>query len=281
MDLIKLSLSVTNCYLFRNGKGWVLVDTGYEEDWQLFRRRLAFVGLQIAQISHLILTHHHDDHVGFVGELVAENPAIAAAMSESTRELLLVGKNDQSYGGGLINRRVESLIGLKQLYVSLRTGKHQRKENNLHFRPYTARRDDIVFSGEPRLHDLGIELEGRILATPGHTVDSVSILFDDGDCMVGDAAANMLRLAGTHNCVIFVTDLEQYYASWRKLIAAGAKRILPAHGRSFPVERLAHNVGRNRPENMRRIVAASALTHSTTSGEVTGVDIVNSQEASK
>jgi len=265
MDLIKLSLSVTNCYLFRNGKSWVLVDTGYAEDWELFRRKLTSVGLHIAQISHLILTHHHDDHVGFVHDLVAENPAIAVTMCESTCDLLRVGRNDQRHGGGLINRRIAALVGLKQLYVSLRTGKHQRREDNLRFRPYAARATDVVFTGEPRLRDLGIEAEGRIVATPGHTVDSISILFDDGDTVVGDAAANMLRFAGTHNCVIFVMDLHQYYASWRKLVVAGAKRILPGHGPSFPVERLVNNLGKNRPENMRRIIVPSAPTRSATS----------------
>ena len=81
-------------------------------------------------------------------------------------------------------------------------------------------------------------------------MDSISVLFDDGDCLVGDAAADMLSFAGTRNCVIFVMDLDQYYESWRKLMEAGAKRILPAHGRAFSVERLTRNMGKNKADNM-------------------------------
>ena len=250
MKLITLRLSVTRDYLFQNGSKYVLVDTGYEEDWELFRRRLCEASISIAQISHLILTHHHDDHVGFVHRLVAENPSLVVVMSDRTKELLLAGKNDQSHGGGLLNRRVAALIRLKQFYVSLVVGKHVNRSRNLLFEPYAARGNDIVLEGETRLKDIGIEADGTIVATPGHTIDSVSILFDDGDCLIGDAAANFLSFAGTKNCVVFVSDLNQYYATWIDVLARGAKRIYPAHGAPFQSERLTRNLGKNRAENM-------------------------------
>ena len=56
---------MTNCYLVKkqNGKH-ILVDTGYEWDWKLFRKRLKQIGARLSDISHIILTHHHDDHCG-------------------------------------------------------------------------------------------------------------------------------------------------------------------------------------------------------------------------
>jgi hydroxyacylglutathione hydrolase len=60
----------------------------------------------------------------------------------------------------------------------------------------------------------------------------------------------MLRFAGTRHCVIFVTDLDEYYASWEKLLAADAKRIFPAHGKPFPAEKLRADMGRNKAENI-------------------------------
>jgi glyoxylase-like metal-dependent hydrolase (beta-lactamase superfamily II) len=62
---------------------------GYEEDWDIFRRRLRETSLSIYDIGHLFLTHHLADHAGFVNELVANNPAISVAMSEATRGLLV------------------------------------------------------------------------------------------------------------------------------------------------------------------------------------------------
>jgi glyoxylase-like metal-dependent hydrolase (beta-lactamase superfamily II) len=251
MEFVILRLSVTRDYIFKNGLKYVLVDTGYEEDWELFRRRLGEARIPIAQISHLILTHHHDDHVGLVHKLVAENPALIVVMSDLTKGLLLVGKNDQSHGGGLLNRRVAALIRLKQFYVSLAVGKHVDRSRNLLFEPYEARGKDIVLLGETRLRDIGIEADATIFATPGHTIDSVSILFEDGDCLIGDAAANFLGLAGTKNCVVFICDLDEYYATWEDVLARGAKRIYPAHGAPFQSERLRRNLGKNKAENIR------------------------------
>jgi glyoxylase-like metal-dependent hydrolase (beta-lactamase superfamily II) len=250
MEIITLRLSFTNDYLFRNGDSWVLVDTGYAEDRALFERRLAEAGVAISDISHLILTHHHDDHAGLLRWLVTQNPQIVVVMSALSRELLLVGHNDLSHGGGLINRKIARIIGLKRFVVFLKTGTLPRKEANLGFEPYTARENDILLSCEVRLRDIGIEAEGAILATPGHTVDSVSVLFDDGDCLAGDAAAAMLPFAGTRHCVVFVMDLGQYYESWRLLLSRGARRILPAHGKAFPAGLLERDMGKNRPEEM-------------------------------
>jgi glyoxylase-like metal-dependent hydrolase (beta-lactamase superfamily II) len=145
---------------------------------------------------------------------------------------------------------VAFLIRHKQDYVSLVLHKKVDKSKNLKFQPYHARDIDILFSGEPKLRDIGIALEGKILQTPGHTVDSVSVLFPDGDCLVGDAASHMLPFAGTHYCVIFICNMDTYYNSWEKLIKARAKRILPAHGAPFSVEKLVRNMRRNKEKNL-------------------------------
>jgi glyoxylase-like metal-dependent hydrolase (beta-lactamase superfamily II) len=250
MDLITLRLSVTNDYLFRTGDKYALVDTGYEADWELLQKRLSEAKVAIGDISHLILTHHHDDHVGCIHDLLAANPAITVVMGPETSKLIRVGKNDQTHGGGLVNRRIAFLIRFKRFVVSGKTGKAVKKEDNLLFKPYIAREGDIILSGETRLRDLGIDADGAIVPTPGHTVDSVSLLFDDGNCLVGDSAASMLLFAGTKHCVIFVMDLDQYYASWRLLLSRGAKRIWPAHGRPFAASVLEREMGRNRKEDV-------------------------------
>jgi glyoxylase-like metal-dependent hydrolase (beta-lactamase superfamily II) len=114
------------------------------------------------------------------------------------------------------------------------------------FPPYRLRTDDIVVHGsrdETTLRRLGVQ--GAVIASPGHTVDSISVLLDSGDAFVGDAAANFLGFAQTRHCVVFVTDLDEYYRSWQRLIEAGARTIHPAHGRAFGVERLRRDMWRN------------------------------------
>jgi glyoxylase-like metal-dependent hydrolase (beta-lactamase superfamily II) len=81
-------------------------------------------------------------------------------------------------------------------------------------------------------------------------VDSVSILFEDGDCLIGDAAANFLQFLGSKYCVVLITDMGAYYQSWEKVIAAGARRIFPAHGAPFTVDKLKTNLWKNKAENI-------------------------------
>lgn len=250
MNLIPINLSVTNCYLIKAGGRYVLIDTGYEEDWELFRTGLKKSGVELSQISHIILTHHHDDHCGLLHDILRENGSIRIIMSSLCKDLIAKGENDRTHGGGLLNKRVAWLIRRKQFYLSVVLRKKVDKAKNLKFAPYTVRDCDILIDGDTRLRDIGIPLDGKIIVTPGHTVDSISILFDDGDCLAGDAAASMLRFAGTKNCVIFICDMDEYYKSWRKIIAAGAKMIYPAHGKPFSADRLKANLGKNKAKNL-------------------------------
>lgn len=250
MNLISLKLSVTTCYLIQAGDKYVLVDTGYVEDWELFEQRLKEAGISLSQISHILLTHHHDDHCGLLHNILRENSSIRVVMSELCSQLIQKGQNDLTHGGGLLNKRVAFLIRHKQAYVSWILHKKVDKSNNLKFTPYRLRKNDIIVKEETELREIGIPLDGKIIETPGHTVDSISILFPDGDCLVGDAAAHMLPFAGTKYCVIFVCDMDEYYKSWEKLIQSGVKQIYPAHGEAFCADKLVRNLRKNKAGNL-------------------------------
>jgi len=243
MRIFDIKLSVTTDYLIKtDSKQYILVDTGYEYDWELFRNRLKTCSIDLMNISYVILTHHHDDHCGFLHLLLKENPRITVVMSEQCSELITVGRNDFTHGGGYINRRIKFLLKFKLLYVSILLKKHIKSSTNLTFKPYPYRNHDILIYEDTRLKDIGIDIEGSLIFTPGHTVDSISLLLDNGQCLVGDAAAHMLTFAGTKNCVIFINDLEQYYRSWELIIDKGAQEILPAHGNRFSISLLKQNI---------------------------------------
>jgi len=250
MNIIPIKLSVTTCYLLKTSNQYVLVDTGYEEDWDLFTVQLKKVNVKLSEISHIILTHHHDDHCGLLTNILKENNSIRIVMSHLCKDLILKGENDITHGGGLLNKRVAFLIRHKQFYVSMVLRKKVDKAKNLKFTPYKLRDCDILIYGETPLRDIGIPLDGNIIETPGHTVDSISVLLSNGDCLIGDAAANMLRFAGTKYCVIFICDMDTYYRSWEKFIKAGAKQIFPAHGKQFSVKKLQKNLWKNKSQNI-------------------------------
>ncbi len=55
-------------------------------------------------------------------------------------------------------------------------------------------------------------------------------------------AMNGLPLTIGPSLPIFAEDMSKVKNSWRKLINMGVKKIYPAHGKSFPVEKLIKKV---------------------------------------
>jgi hydroxyacylglutathione hydrolase len=112
------------------------------------------------------------------------------------------------------------------------------------------RNEDIVINGDTNLKDIGINIDGKIIVTPGHTDDSISLILADGSCYCGDAAANFFQFAGAKYCVIFVYDLDEYYKSWVKILHENSRIIYPAHGKPFEAECLQKNLYKNKKENI-------------------------------
>jgi len=90
-------------------------------------------------------------------------------------------------------------------------------------------------------------LQGRIIDTPGHTVDSISLLLNDGSLFCGDAAMN--GLPSLHRITIFAEDKTAYLKSWETIIALRPKIIYPGHGKPFKYSELIKNI--NRAKNMK------------------------------
>jgi glyoxylase-like metal-dependent hydrolase (beta-lactamase superfamily II) len=66
-----------------------------------------------------------------------------------------------------------------------------------------------------------IGMAGEIVATPGHSADSVSLLLDDGSVFTGDL---------THPTLVTEDQADEVLASWRLLKARGAITVYPGHG---------------------------------------------------
>jgi len=99
---------------------------------------------------------------------------------------------------------------------------------------------DIVIGEEDySLEKFGIK--GKIIFTPGHSPGSISVVLDSGEAFIGDMAMNGLPMTIGPNLPIFAEDMPALKNSWRKLVNKGAKKIYPAHGKPFPVEKLTGN----------------------------------------
>ena len=74
MDWIALKLKVTTCDLVKTRQKYLLIDTGYDYEWSLFCEKRKAAQVNLSDISHLILTHHHDDHAGLLNNVGAIRP---------------------------------------------------------------------------------------------------------------------------------------------------------------------------------------------------------------
>ena len=79
-------------------------------------------------------------------------------------------------------------------------------------------------------------MQGKILFTPGHTADSISLKVDHV-IFCGDAAMN--DFPSIKRLIIWIEDTTDFEKSWDVLLAENAEAIYPAHGRPFATSDLA------------------------------------------
>lgn len=242
MKPIIIPLSMSSIYLIPCSDDYLQVDTGYELDYPVYRKKLAKAGIKLNEIKYLFLTHHHDDHAGFLNELTRDAD-ITIIAHEQANELLKTGKNDKSRGGGYVNGVINFVAGIKMRFDPHWT---------LSFPPFSLREKDILVSADDDKLLRKIGIEGRILTTPGHCVDHIAIVLDNGYAFCGDAAASFLLALGTHYCTVFMTNMEDAYRSWQKILDARTKVIYPGHGKAFSAEKLKENMGKFKTENLVR-----------------------------
>ena len=215
---------IMNTYVYRTSLGYVMVDTGYENSLAGVREKLRKQGIDISEIKYVFLTHAHDDHAGFLNELLGENTELQVIMSDKAMPTLKRGQN--SFDGGCSTLFAWIFCKLMGL-----VGKADHRFVPIEDR-YNDRFIEITDQNKAELEAL---LDGEILFTPGHTADSISLKRGDM-AFCGDAAMNGVPSA--KRLIIWIENLADFESSWEKLIASGAKTVYPAHGKPFDVSDL-------------------------------------------
>jgi glyoxylase-like metal-dependent hydrolase (beta-lactamase superfamily II) len=102
---LRVNLQFVNAYVLIRGKEAAVVDTGTPNNASKIADVVRSAGLSWDSVHHVILTHHHPDHVGSVGEVLAaaaKATAYAGAADipqiKSPRPLKAVGDNDEVFG---------------------------------------------------------------------------------------------------------------------------------------------------------------------------------------
>jgi len=217
MKIINIGNRVVNNYLVQLPDGWLVIDTGYPNGYNTFKRKLNKSGIHEKDIRYIFITHAHDDHVGFLNELI-ENTDATVIMHHETPERLLAGHN--KYKGGCSNKLAKFFVnGMGFL------GKAEHS-----FPVVTIPANTLIWDGHHQLlKEKGYDIE--IIPLPGHTSDHIGLLVGD-NLFCGDAAMN--GFPSIKRNIIWIEELKSYCHSWETMINSRAEAIYPSHGNSFP-----------------------------------------------
>ena len=187
--MIKLRYGNTNTFYIPGTEGGLLLDTDWAGTLPPFFKAIKAAGIERKAITNLLVTHYHPDHMGLAGEL-------------------------QQLGVKLL------IIDVQLPFVHASDGIFAR-DKRLSYRAADEKAATVISCAESReaLKRLGID--GEILHTPSHSEDSISLLLDDGSCLVGDLEP-LAYLAGYEENPALKSD-------WEQILRRHPKRILYAH----------------------------------------------------
>jgi len=151
----KLKYGNTNTYFIRGAKGSIMLDTDYAGTLQMFYKEIKKNGISLKDITYIIATHYHPDHMGLVGELV----------SMGVKFLVM-------------DIQVQNLHFSDEIFS---------RDKTLRFLPSVPEnKAEVIACKDSRAFLAELGIDGEIISTPSHSEDSITLVLDSGDCFVGD-----------------------------------------------------------------------------------------------
>ena len=187
--MIKLRYGNTNTFYIAGAKGGLLIDTDYAGTLPQFFKAIKTACIDISDFSYMLATHYHPDHIGIVSEL-------------------------QKLGVTLL------IVDVQHSSVHFADDIFFR-DKRLNYKPIDENVAKVISCAESRSFLCSIGISGEIIYTPSHSEDSVSIILDDGNCIVGDLEPVEYLAAYDHN--------PRLKSDWEQIMSYHPKRILSAH----------------------------------------------------
>ena len=165
-----------------------MVDTDYAGTLPAFYRAIKHARVKASDVSYVLATHYHPDHMGLIPEL----------MKQGVKLLLIDTQEDSVHFSDYIFAR-----------------------DRVPFEPIDEAKATVITCAESKEFLAGIGISGEIISTPSHSPDSVSLLLDDGDCIVGDLQPREYLAAYEQDNAL--------KAGWDAVLRYRPRRILYAH----------------------------------------------------
>ncbi|MBR5071284.1 MAG: MBL fold metallo-hydrolase [Oscillospiraceae bacterium] len=151
--MTELRYGNTKTFYIKGDKGGLLVDTDYAGTLPAFYRALKQNGIAVKDISFVLATHYHPDHMGLIGDLQKQGVKLL---------LIDVQKDHVRFSDGIFLR------------------------DGIPFSPVDETKAETISCAESRAFLADIGICGEIVSTPSHSADSVTLILDNGDCIAGD-----------------------------------------------------------------------------------------------
>ena len=232
-QILNLGNRIVNNWIYPISQGYVLIDTGYENGYFRLKEKLASNHINIKDIRYIFLTHAHDDHAGFLNDILNECPNLHVIASYKSLETLYKGQN--SFDGGCTSMLALIFCNIMKIF-----GKGAHKFPPLN--PCYENR--FLLLSDDNHEDLGRRLGGTIVDTPGHTSDSISLYLNNRVLFCGDAAMN--GFPSLNKVTIWVENINNFHSSWKKIIYLKPTMVYPGHGKPFRYKELVHSIHKHR-----------------------------------
>lgn len=206
--LIRIKGAISNCYLLLGDRP-LLVDTGAPGDLKRILAALSAHGVEPRQLALILLTHGHSDHAGCAAELKRRSGA-QIALHAGDAALAHSGQNGVLAAQDLIGRIVRPFVNEQ----------------------FEAFEPDLLFRDGFSLEPHGVK--GRVLATPGHTFGSASVVLGSGEAIIGDVLRGSMVWPNKASPHFFCNDPETNTRSIVRLAREGLLRCHPGNFGSFP-----------------------------------------------
>jgi glyoxylase-like metal-dependent hydrolase (beta-lactamase superfamily II) len=206
-DVYRITVSRSNIYLI-TGKTLALIYTGMPGDGPEVLKAIAAIGRNPAEVSHILITHGHTDHIGSL-----------AFLKKATGAQVIAGTPEVDY-----------IQGKKKPWQMAREG-----FSGMLFKIMLFFAETFVFTRETAVVDQacsgGEVIDGiTVIATPGHSPGSISYYLPDkrilftGDALSGEPEAKLPPRAGC-------ADYQQALLSVKKLTALSFDICCFGHGK--------------------------------------------------
>lgn len=217
-------LKSINFFLVKSNKSLILIDAGLNNNdcYQALIQGLHVNDLALTDITSIILTHHHIDHIGLVNHITTKHSIPVYVHPKSIPRL----KRDDAF----LNMRIEFF---SSLYEQMGCGEEGKKQIYFLKQAIIKNRADAINAD---LYPIEIRQlnDFELLEVPGHAPDQIALLDNSskwlfsGDLLLNHISSNALVEPDNTGERIF--SLIDHMNSLKRCLSLPIDLVFPGHG---------------------------------------------------